>query len=49
MTFNGVTNRNSLPSPFQMIHYFADHLSAIDMKVVTALADSISIVKKDLQ
>ncbi len=49
MTFNGVTHRASLPSPFQMIHYFADHLGAIDMKAVTALVDSVSIVKKDLK
>jgi hypothetical protein len=49
LTFKGVTYGNSLPSPFQTIHYFADHLSAIDMKVVTALVDSVSVVKKDLK
>ena len=49
MTFKSVTYRNSLPSPFHMVHYFADHLSAADMKVVTALVESISIVKQDLQ
>lgn len=49
MTFPDVTYRGSEGSPFQTIHYFADHLRALDMKAVTAMVDSISVAKKDLE
>ena len=48
MTFEGVS-KSSLMSPFQMIHYFADHLSAVDMKAVTALVDSVIVERKNME
>jgi hypothetical protein len=48
MMFERVS-KSSLMSPFQVIHYFADHLSAVDMKAVAALVDSVIVVHQDLQ
>ncbi len=49
MTFQGLTQKKLSPSPFGMIHYVADHLRAADLEAVTALVDSIRLVKKDLE
>jgi hypothetical protein len=49
MTFQGLTYKDSAGSPFTSLHYFADHLSAADLKVVAAMVGSISIAKKDLK
>ncbi len=49
MNFSGVTYKNTPGSPFETIHYFADHLSAHEMKVVTAVLDTIRIAKPHLE
>lgn len=49
MTFLDVTYKDSGGSPFQTIHYLADHLRAPDLEVVTAMLDSISVAKKELK
>ena len=49
MTFTGVTYQDSTGSPFTSIHYFADRLSGAEIKVVTAMVDSIRVAKKDIR
>jgi hypothetical protein len=49
MSFRGVTYQDSAESPFTSIHYFADHLSRAEIKIVTAMVDSIRVAKKDIR
>jgi hypothetical protein len=49
MTFQDVTYKDSGGSPFQTIHYFAEHLSAPDMTVLAAMLDSITVTRKELK
>ena len=49
MNFSGVTYKNTPGSPFETIHYFADHLNAHEMQVLTALLDSIHIARAHLE
>jgi hypothetical protein len=47
--FSGLTYKGLPATPFSKIHYFADRLSADDVKALSAMVDSIRVVEKDLK
>jgi len=49
LTFEGLSYKNVPFSPFESIHYFADHLSAAEPKAVAAMVDSVRVAKKKLE
>jgi hypothetical protein len=49
MNFDGLSYKGVPASPFESVHYFADHLSTADVKLVATMVDSITIAKKDLK
>jgi hypothetical protein len=46
MAFEGLSYKGAPMAPFEDVHYFADHLNAADMKVVSAMVDSISVARR---
>jgi hypothetical protein len=49
MTFHGLSYKRTPFSPVGSIHYFADHLTAGDVKLVATMVDSITVAKKHLE
>jgi hypothetical protein len=48
LEFSGLTYKGIPATPFSIIHYFADGLSAADAKAVSAMVESIRVVQKHL-
>ena len=49
LEFSGLTYKTTPYTPFSMIHYFADGLSADDIKAFSAMVNSIHVTKKHLE
>jgi hypothetical protein len=49
LQFSGLSYKMLPNTPFSLIHYFADGLSAEELKAMSAMVDSIHVVQKHLE